>query len=185
MLMVLIGWALMSYLFLSNSRLHKENDRLHSNIVSLNNTIQDEAVAYQASLQTLQLSNDSLVKELAKKATKKTKEIVYVKSTATIRDTILLPADRIEVVKPVDTVLTDGEWYRLHIAIDTIYRLSADIIAKSELTYQVTTEKVIPEPKRWWIQRLFQRKVKVGKVRLFERSPYIEHDDVRYFDIIH
>lgn len=182
--LILLGWVLISILWVNNQSLQTANDRLSNNIASLNNTIQNETITYQTTLSSLRMANDSLAKIIAKNVDKKTKEIVYVKSIEHITDTVQLPPERITIHQQIDTVLTDGEWYRLNIVIDTLYRLSTAFTAQSELTYQLSSEKVIPEPKRWWIQRLFQRRVKVHRVKLYERNPYIKHETLKAIEIV-
>lgn len=182
--MLICSWIFCSWLLLRSNKLERDNDRLSNNVASLNNTLQDETITYQTTLSSLQMTNDSLTKIIAKNVDKKTKQVVYVKSIEHVTDTVQLPPERITIHQQIDTVLTDGEWYRLNITIDTLYRLSTAFITQSELTYQLTSEKVIPEPRRWWIQRLFQHKVKVHRVKLYERNPYIKHETLRAIEII-
>lgn len=182
--MLICSWIFSSWMLLRSNKLEKENDRLNNNIASLNNVIQNETITYQTNLSSLQIANDSLTRIIAKNVDKKTKEIVYVKSVEHVTDTVQLPPERITIHQQLDTTLTDGEWYRLNIVVDTLYRLSADLVTQSELTYQLSSEKVIPEPRRWWIQRLFQHKVKVHRVKLYERNPYIKHETLRSIEII-
>lgn len=119
---------------------------------------------------------------------KQLKALYGQKSSADIRDTIELPI-HVPVIDSTtgnvipmedcytDTCIGDMRWY--NVCID---RIDSNLIVlsahfESDLTL-VTVEKkeIVNKPRKTWLGRLFQRKVKTMSITAVEQNPYVRND---------
>lgn len=130
---------------------------------------------------------DSIRKALNVKD-KQLKALYGQKSSADIRDTIELPI-YVPVIDSTtgnvipmedcytDTCVGDMRWY--NVCID---RIDSNLIVlsahfESDLTL-ITVEKkeIVNKPRKTWLGRLFQRKVKTMSITAVEQNPYVRND---------
>lgn len=119
---------------------------------------------------------------------KQLKALYGQKSSADIRDTIELPI-YVPVIDSTtgnvipmedcytDTCIGDMRWY--NVCID---RIDSNLIVlsahfESDLTL-ITVEKkeIVNKPRKTWLGRLFQRKVKTMSITAVEQNPYVKND---------
>lgn len=119
---------------------------------------------------------------------KQLKALYGQKSSADIRDTIELPI-YVPVIDSTtgnvipmedcytDTCVGDMRWY--NVCID---RIDSNLIVlsahfESDLTL-ITVEKkeIVNKPRKTWLGRLFQRKVKTMSITAVEQNPYVRND---------
>lgn len=119
---------------------------------------------------------------------KQLKALYGQKSSADIRDTIELPI-HVPVIDGTtgnvipmedcytDTCIGDMRWY--NVCID---RIDSNLIVlsahfESDLTL-ITVEKkeIVNKPRKTWLGRLFQRKVKTMSITAVEQNPYVRND---------
>lgn len=119
---------------------------------------------------------------------KQLKALYGQKSSADIRDTIELPI-HVPVIDSTtgnvipmedcytDTCIGDMRWY--NVCID---RIDSNLIVlsahfESDLTL-ITVEKkeIVNKPRKTWLGRLFQRKVKTMSITAVEQNPYVRND---------
>jgi hypothetical protein len=96
-----------------------------------------------------------------------------------MNDTILQP-----VINNIDTVIGD-DWYRLRLKMsypDTLI-FSPNFKSSQYIIAHLKKETIDP-PKKWWWQRLFQRKHRVLCVEVVERNPYINVKTNKYVEVI-
>lgn len=147
--------------------------------------------ALQLKVEQLEYFNDSILKSLdsTRKALgikdKNLKSLLYIQSRVTKADTITL-VDTIFKDRTfyLDTVCGDA-WYRTRIELKypNFIAVTPFFISKKSVVVSMKKETVNP-PKKYWIQRLFQKKHKVVIVDIQEENPYVEDEESRYVEII-
>lgn len=192
--MIVLGWVLISALFCRCNYLSKKLAVAENNIVSLNNELQDQAIAYQIDFDNYCITNDSLAEAL--EISKRTKQIVRVKEVVSTTDTLTIDLhNTIVAVKTikVDTTLTN-DWRTLRIEIhpdssnEGCLRLSDSVSVSGWLSYRVDEEKVPRRKYRTWVGRLWGKMfhcVKVSKVYVRSDNPLICIDSTNYIQIVH
>lgn len=165
-----------------------ENGKAYSTLYS---NLQDRNAAFKLTIEQLNYSNDSILKELNK--TRKTLKIrdsklqslAYISSVFSKTDTILLKDTlfRDHCIK-VDTVLSD-EWYSVRVALE----YPSSVIVKPEfrsvknIIVSSKRETVNP-PKKFFLFRWFQKRHTVISVEVLERNPYVKNQNNRYVEIV-
>lgn len=181
--MTVLGWIIISALWVANNNLKADLERAEQNLSAINNELgstSDELWQIKTDYATLLTINDSITKELAKKADKHTEKIVYKKSVIAIHDTIRLQ-DTFPTKMIIDTTLAD-KWRTTSIKLRDS-TIAIDVSMLSELTLIQQKEKVIPKPRKTWFGRLFQRKLTTHKIYIQEENPYIYTIQSRWFDL--
>lgn len=146
---------------------------------------------YKMTIDQLESSADSIFRELNKvrnqlKIKKKNVQtmqyvssVIHKTDTIVLNDTVLQPQ-----IQKVDTIVGD-DWYQLKLKLkypNTIV-ISPNFKSSQYIIAHVKKETVNP-PKKWWWQRLFQKKHKVLNVEVVERNPYIDVKTNKYVEII-
>ena len=174
-----------------NKQLSKNLDIYNSNqkaFIAENASLKEEQRVFQFTIDQLNYYNDSLLQEMnnvRKELNIKDKNlntIEYINSVINKIDTIIF-RDTL-FINNKDTVLGD-QWYTLNLNIiypNTII-ISPKFISDKYIITSYKKETVNP-PKKWWILRLFQKKHKVVRVEIVEKSPYIENKQQRFIQII-
>lgn len=148
-------------------------------------------------LTTEQLSNvrDSLLRQLndtrkeLKIKDKNLKSMQHVSSTLSRTDTIVLNDTIFKEVYKKDSVVLDtlvgDKWYKARIRLDYPSSIIFRPEFKSEKQIFVSTRKeTVNPPKKWWIQRLFQRKHTVVRIDVVESNPYVGNEESRYVEVV-
>lgn len=156
-----------------------------------NNGLKDENLAFKFTIEQLNYFNDSLImkmNEVRKQLKIKDndlKQIQYLLSQAQKADTIRF-RDTIFVDRNVkiDTLIGD-EWYNIRLGLEYPNLISTTPTFKSEKFIIVDSKKeTIDPPKKCAIARWFQKKHRVVRVEVIEKSPYIENKQQRFIEII-
>ena len=162
-----------------------------------NNKNAKSSKLYEFKLSQLKYINDSLmnamdsVRRSLNIKDKNLKGLGYIKSTVRIHDTVLVNRIRDgDKTLSIDTVI-NKKWYQIEID----YRGSKCNECKDTLIVspKVTSEKYVvistqkeyvDTPKKFWIQRIFQKKDEVIDVKVVETNPYIYSNENRFVKVI-
>ena len=162
-----------------------------------NNKNAKSSKLYEFKLSQLKYINDSLmnamdsVRKSLNIKDKNTKGLGYVKSTILIHDTVLVNRIRDgDNSISIDTTI-NKKWYQIQLD----YRGSKCNECKDTLIVspKVTSEKYVvistqkeyvDTPKKFWIQRIFQKKDEVIDVKVVETNPYIYSNENRFVKVI-
>lgn len=146
---------------------------------------------FKMTIDQLEHSNDSIfresqkIREQLKIKKKNVQSVQYLSSVIHKTDTLVL-SDTIfrPVTNGLDTIIGD-EWYKLNLKMrypDTMV-ISPNFKSSQYIIAHVKKE-TIAQPKKWWWQRLFQKKHRVLNVEVVERNPYIDVKTNKYVEII-
>ena len=162
-----------------------------------NNKNAKSSKAYELKISQMKYINDSLmnamdsVRKSLNIKDKNTKGLGYVKSTILIHDTVLVNRIRDgDNSISIDTTI-NKKWYQIQLD----YRGSKCNECKDTLIVspKVTSEKYVvistqkeyvDTPKKFWIQRIFQKKDEVIDVKVVETNPYIYSNENRFVKVI-
>lgn len=162
-----------------------------------NNKNAKSSKAYELKISQMKYINDSLmnamdsVRKSLNIKDKNTKGLGYVKSTILIHDTVLVNRIRDgDKTISIDTTI-NKKWYQIQLD----YRGSKCNECKDTLIVspKVTSEKYVvistqkeyvDTPKKFWIQRIFQKKDEVIDVKVVETNPYIYSNEDRFVKVI-
>lgn len=166
----------------------KSNEKAY---IAENNGLKEENIAFKFTIEQLNYFNDSLntkmneVRKELKIKDRDLKQMQYLLSEAQKTDTIVLK-DTIFRDKDVklDSLIGD-EWYNIRLGLQYPNLISITPSFKSEKFIIVNSSKeTINPPKKCAIARWFQKKHRVVKVEVIEKSPYIENKQQRFIEII-
>lgn len=191
--LIVLGWVIISFLFCRCHYLQQKLEIAETNILSLTESNENMAIAYQEDYLTFKAQNDSLRRELG--VNRKTKEVVRVKETVVVADTVVvLIENSIQQVQTfeLDTTL-QNDYRTLHIKIEAdsaVLRLSEGLSVPCWISYRVDQEKRLKRHYSSWFGNrvwgpLFGKKVKVDVVRVKSDNPLIEIDSTQFIEIIH
>ena len=162
-----------------------------------NNKNAKSSKLYEFKLSQLKYINDSLmnamdsVRRSLNIKDKNTKCLGYIKSTVRIHDTVLVNRIR-DGDKPlsIDTVI-NKKWYQIEIDYkgsrcseckDTL--IVSPKVSSEKYVVISTSKEYVDAPKKWWLQRIFQKKEEVVDVKVVETNPYIHSDHERFIKVI-
>lgn len=151
----------------------------------------EKNTAFQLTVDQLNCFSDSVLtalketKEELKIKDKNLKSLHAVNSsfertdTVVFNDTIFLSPSL-----AVDTVLGD-EWYSLNLSLryPSVITASPSYTSKKHILVSLKKETVNP-PKKYWIQRIFQKKHKVLKVDVVEKNPYVKDESSKFVEVL-
>ena len=200
---VLVVVAILALIIIGVRRCKSAEDKLEgyeTNWIALSNENNKNAKSsklYEFKLSQLKYINDSLmnamdsVRRSLNIKDKNTKGLGYVKSTILIHDTVLVNRIRDgDKTISIDTTI-NKKWYQIQLD----YRGSKCNECKDTLIVspKVTSEKYVvistqkeyvDTPKKFWIQRIFQKKDEVIDVKVVETNPYIYSNENRFVKVI-
>jgi hypothetical protein len=195
--------AILALIIIGVRRCKSAEDKLEgyeNNWIALSNENNKNAKSsklYEFKLSQLKYINDSLmnamdsVRKSLNIKDKNTKGLGYVKSTILIHDTVLVNRIRDgDNSISIDTTI-NKKWYQIQLD----YRGSKCNECKDTLIVspKVTSEKYVvistqkeyvDTPKKFWIQRIFQKKNEVIDVKVVETNPYIYSNEDRFVKVI-
>ena len=199
----LVVVAILALIIIGVRRCKSAEDKLEgyeTNWIALSNENNKNAKSsklYEFKLSQLKYINDSLmnamdsVRKSLNIKDKNTKGLCYVKSTILIHDTVLVNRIRDgDNSISIDTTI-NKKWYQIQLD----YRGSKCNECKDTLIVspKVTSEKYVvistqkeyvDTPKKFWIQRIFQKKDEVIDVKVVETNPYIYSNENRFVKVI-
>ena len=199
----LVVVAILALIIIGVRRCKSAEDKLEgyeNNWIALSNENNKNAKSsklYEFKLSQLKYINDSLmnamdsVRKSLNIKDKNLKGLGYVKSTILIHDTVLVNRIRdVDKTISIDTTI-NKKWYQIQLD----YRGSKCNECKDTLIVspKVTSEKYVvistqkeyvDTPKKFWIQRIFQKKDEVIDVKVVETNPYIYSNEDRFVKVI-
>ena len=176
---------------------NKSNEANLKAYIALNDTLSSTNRMFEFKASQLNYINDSLVNQMntIRKnigvKDKNLKGLGYIKSTVRIHDTLFVNRIRDgDKTLSIDTVI-NKKWYQIQLD----YRGSKCNECKDTLIVspKVTSEKYVvistqkeyvDTPKKFWIQRIFQKKDEVIDVKVVETNPYIYSNEDRFVKVI-
>lgn len=196
---ILIASILLAFLFITfnqNNKINNLNSEIQNKTSVIksyeeeNDSLTNIAIVQNRTISELNISKDSINRKLIEKINElkikenKIKELEYIKQLASKKDSIFI-RDTIFVNNfTLDTIITD-EWYRLHMTMMFPNLVVINPEFKSELNIvKYYNKEYLGEPKKYWISRLFQKKILVERVNIIENSPYITTTNYRDIEII-
>ena len=134
--------------------------------------------------------NDSILNkmnDLRKELKIKDKELLslyYLNSQITKIDTILMKDTIFVKSLKLDTIVGD-RWYTMKLGLEYPNKIIVNPSFISE-KYIITNSKkeTIEPPKKYWIQRIFQKKHIIAEINIIEKSPYIKEIQNQFIQII-
>ena len=176
---------------------NKSNEANLKAYIALNDTLRSTNRMFEFKTSQLNYINDSLVNQMntIRKnigvKDKNLKGLGYIKSTVRIHDTVLV--DRIrdgDKTLSIDTVI-NKKWYQIEIDYkgsrcseckDTL--IVSPKVSSEKYVVISTSKEYVDAPKKWWLQRIFQKKEEVVDVKVVETNPYIYSDHERFIKVI-
>ena len=176
---------------------NKSNEANLKAYIALNDTLKSTNRMFEFKASQLNYINDSLVNQMntIRKnigvKDKNLKGLGYIKSTVRIHDTVLVNRIR-DGDKPlsIDTVI-NKKWYQIEIDYkgsrcseckDTL--IVSPKVSSEKYVVISTSKEYVDAPKKWWLQRIFQKKEEVVDVKVVETNPYIYSDHERFIKVI-
>ena len=181
-------------LYTNNQSLKEEISVSMSNqkaFIAENSSLKEENRVFKFTIEQLNYYNDSILQKMnnvrkeLKIKDKNLKQMQYLLSEATKKDTIVFRDTLFrEPTLDIDTLVGD-KWYQMKLGLKYPSTITTDPKFVSE-KYIITSLKkeTINPPKKCWLLRLFQKKHKVVEVNVVERNPYIENKQQRFIEIV-
>lgn len=168
-----------------------KSKELNSSYIELTTNLENQNFLQKITIEQLNNYQDTIVKKLdsTRKALnikdKNIKQLQYMLTQASKKDTVIF---RDTIFKDpnlkLDTIKRD-KWYELKLSLEypNIIRVEPKFISEKSVIIDYSN-KIIGEPKKCWIGRLFQKRNKVVEVVVIENSPYIETKEQRFLEIV-
>ena len=176
---------------------NKSNEANLNAYIALNDTLRSTNRMFEFKASQLNYLNDSLVNQMntiRKNMGVKDnnlKGLGYIKSTVRIHDTVLVNRIRDgDNSLSIDTVI-NKKWYQIEIDYkgskcseckDTL--IVSPKVSSEKYVVISTSKEYVDAPKKWWLQRIFQKKEEVVDVKVVETNPYIYSDHERFIKVI-
>ena len=176
---------------------NKSNEANLKAYIALNDTLMSTNRMFEFKASQLNYLNDSLVNKMntIRKnmgiKDKNLKGLGYIKSTVRIHDTVLVNRIRDgDNSLSIDTVI-NKKWYQIEIDYkgsrcseckDTL--IVSPKVSSEKYVVISTSKEYVDAPKKWWLQRIFQKKEEVVDVKVVETNPYIYSDHERFIKVI-
>ena len=176
---------------------NKSNEANLKAYIALNDTLKSTNRMFEFKASQLNYINDSLVNQMntiRKNIGVKDKNLKclgYIKSTVRIHDTVLVNRIRDgDKTLSIDTVI-NKKWYQIEIDYkgsrcseckDTL--IVSPKVSSEKYVVISTSKEYVDTPKKWWLQRIFQKKEEVVDVKVVETNPYIYSNEDRFVKVI-
>ena len=176
---------------------NKSNEANLKAYIALNDTLKSTNRMFEFKASQLNYINDSLVNQMntIRKnigvKDKNLKGLGYIKSTVRIHDTLFVNRIRDgDKTLSIDTVI-NKKWYQIEIDYkgsrcseckDTL--IVSPKVSSEKYVVISTSKEYVDAPKKWWLQRIFQKKEEVVDVKVEEMNPYIYSDHERFIKVI-
>lgn len=147
-------------------------------------------IEYKMNIAQLSTSLDSLnmkmneVRRELKVKDSEIKRLGYIASIAAKTDTIVVKDTIFKNNVKIDTLITDGEWYKLHLHFSYPNTVVVSPEFKSEKVIVTSARRVILNPKKCAIARWFQKKSTIVETEVVESNPYITNTKERFLEVI-
>ena len=181
-------------LYVKNQNLEEKLSISISNekaFIAENLSLKNESRAFKFTVEQLNYYNDSIlqkmndVKKELKIKDKNLKQLQYLLSVSTKKDTVLF-TDTIFRDKSLalDTIIGD-KWYNIRLGLKYPNLIYTEPTFTSEKYIIVNKKKeTVNPPKKFFLFRWFQRKHWVMEVHIKEKNPYIKETNNKFVEII-
>lgn len=164
---------------------------LNNSYIELATNLKNENFLQAITIEQLNNYQDSIISKLdsTRKALKikdkNIRQLQYMLTTASKKDTIVFRDTLFKDSElKLDTTKID-EWYELRLELEYPNIIRVEPKFKSEKSVIISyNKKIVGDPKKCWVGRLFQKRNKVVEVVVIENSPYIETKEQRFLEII-
>ena len=192
---------LVSLLAISTYTLYNRNQDLKEKIsismsnqkafITENSSLKDENRVFKFTVEQLNYYNDSILQKMnevrkeLKIKDKNIKQLHYLLSVSTKKDTVLF-TDTIFRDKSLvlDTIIGD-KWYNIRLGLKYPNLIYTEPTFTSEKYIIVNKKKeTVNPPKKFFLFRWFQRKHWVMEVHIKEKNPYIKEVNNKFVEII-
>ena len=182
------------YIWDERQDLKKEICTLRNNqkaFIAENSSLKDESRAFKFTIEQLNYYNDSILQKMnnvrkeLKIKDKNIKQLQYLLSVSTKKDTVLF-TDTIFKDKSLvlDTIIGD-KWYNIRLGLKYPNLIYTEPTFTSEKYIIVNKKKeTVNPPKKFFLFRWFQKKHWVMEVHIKEKNPYIKEIDNKFVEII-
>ena len=199
----LVVVAILALIIIGVRRCKSAEDKLEgyeTNWIALSNENNKNAKSsklYEFKLSQLKYINDSLmnamdsVRKSLNIKDKNLKGLGYIKSIVRIHDTLFVNRIRDgDKTLSIDTVI-NKKWYQIEIDYkgsrcseckDTL--IVSPKVSSEKYVVISTSKEYVDAPKKFWIQRIFQKKNEVIDVKVVETNPYIYSNEDRFVKVI-
>ena len=159
--------------------------------IAENSSLKEENRVFKFTVEQLNYYNDSIlqkmndVKKELKIKDKDLKQMQYLLSEATKKDTIVFRDTLFkESTLDIDTLIGD-KWYNIRLGLKYPSLITTNPTFVSEKYIIVNKKKeTINPPKKFFLFRWFQRKHWVMEVHIKEKNPYIKETNNKFVEII-
>ena len=192
---------LMSLLTIGTYTLYTNNQKLKEEIsvsmsnqkafIAENSSLKEENRVFKFTVEQLNYYNDSILQKMnevrkeLKIKDKDLKQMKYLLSEATKKDTIVFRDTLFkEPTLDIDTLVGD-KWYniRLGLKYPNLITTNPTFISEKYIIVNKKKETINP-PKKFFLFRWFQRKHWVMEVHIKEKNPYIKETNNKFVEII-
>ena len=181
-------------LYTNNQKLKEETETLISNqkaFIAENSSLKEKNRVFKFTVEQLNYYNDSILQKMndvrkeLKIKDKNLKQMQYLLSVSTKKDTVLF-TDTIFRDKSLvlDTIIGD-KWYNIRLGLKYPNLIYTEPTFTSEKYIIVNKKKeTVNPPKKFFLFRWFQKKHWIMEVHIKEKNPYIKEIDNKFVEII-
>lgn len=183
-------YGLFAYINATKSSLiHRQANNIEALERQLN-SITDDNIVFQHTIEELKLSKDSIDSVLVdtyKKLELKDKDIKSLSftsykatrvDTVTFKDTIFIKD------LAIDTTIVDGKYYSIGLNLRYPDSIIVNPSFYSEKVIVTHYKKLWLNKPKYWLCRLFKKKDKVVEIKVRDTNPYIENKDIKVIGVI-
>lgn len=165
----------------------EENNKAYQKEVTI---LEGNSNMYKLTIEQLEYFNDSITnklkeaKEQLEIKDKNLKQLQYINANTSKTDTIIMRDTIFKDNLNIDTTLQD-RWYNLDLSLKYPGTIIVNPTFNNETMIFVSSKKeTIKPPKKWWIQRIFQKKHTVINIDVVENNPYTNVKNQKFIEII-
>lgn len=153
-------------------------------------SLKDNAVQFQFTVDQLNYSKDSLVNKLnevrkqLKIKDKEINELQYFASVSQKVDTVFTRDTIFKTGVALDTLIKDY-WSKLAIHAEYPNVISADYSFKNSTVVVMHNSRVtVDPPKKCWLARLFQKKQTIVEIDVVQENPYCTNQEQKFIKVV-
>lgn len=154
-----------------------------------NSSLKEKSIQFENTIQELNQSNDSIVKEMVKVKNQlkiKDKEIAYLAylaSLASVRDTIKIRDTIFREDVKIDTTIKN-DWYTMDLHLEYPQTIGVGVSVPSEKYIVSSYNKVLLNPAKCKIRNWFKKKTQIVEIEVVEKNPYIANGKQKFIEVI-
>lgn len=182
------------YIWNERQDLKKEVCTLRNNqkaFIAENSSLKNESRAFKFTIEQLNYYNDSILQKMddvrkeLKIKDRNLKQLQYLKSISTRKDTVLFTDTIFKDRNLVLDTLIGDKWYNIRLGLKYPNLIITHPTFVSEKYIIVNKKKeTINPPKKFFLFRWFQKKHWVMEVHIKEKNPYIKETNNKFVEII-